>query len=173
MAGIGHNPFKKTGKGGGVKPTINVTPLVDVVLVLLIIFMVVLPAVQDAKSIEMVEVKDSDEAGAEGEEPITITIVNAKAGPDELPVFTLGEDDVPREQAIAGAAGMFMENPQNPVLLRVDAKVRHKHVRPFVKDLRDAGVGAVSFAVAGSKEEWSEEEGEAGAAGQPETGEEG
>ncbi|RKH74484.1 biopolymer transporter ExbD, partial [Corallococcus sp. AB045] len=30
-------------KGGGVRPTMNVTPLVDVVLVLLIIFMVVTP----------------------------------------------------------------------------------------------------------------------------------
>ena len=37
-----------TGKGGkGVKPNINVTPLVDVVLVLLIIFMVIIPNMQD------------------------------------------------------------------------------------------------------------------------------
>ncbi len=156
MAQIGSNPFKKTGKGGGVKPTINVTPLVDVVLVLLIIFMVVLPAVQDAKSIEMVEVKEADEAAKEGEEPITLTVSPSKEGPDALPVFTLGEDDVSREDAIAGTVALYNQDKAVPVLLRVDAKVRHKHVRPLVKDLRDAGVGAVNFAVAGSKEEWDD-----------------
>lgn len=36
------------GKGGGVKSDINVTPLVDIVLVLLIIFIVITPAVNDA-----------------------------------------------------------------------------------------------------------------------------
>ncbi len=36
------------GKKGGVKSDINVTPLVDIVLVLLIIFIVITPAVRDA-----------------------------------------------------------------------------------------------------------------------------
>lgn len=36
------------GKGGGVKSDINVTPLVDIVLVLLIIFIVITPAVNNA-----------------------------------------------------------------------------------------------------------------------------
>jgi biopolymer transport protein ExbD len=36
------------GKGGGVKSDINVTPLVDIVLVLLIIFIVITPAVNDS-----------------------------------------------------------------------------------------------------------------------------
>ena len=35
-----------TGSGGGIKSEINVTPLVDVVLVLLIIFMVIIPILQ-------------------------------------------------------------------------------------------------------------------------------
>jgi len=162
VAGIGSNPFKKTGKGGGIKPSINVTPLVDVVLVLLIIFMVVLPAVQDAKSIEMVEVKEADEAADEGQEPITLTVANAKGGPDAEPVFTFGEDDMDRPAAIAATVATYQQDNSVPVLLRVDANVRHKHVRSLVKDLRDEGVGAVNFAVAGAKEEWDGEAGEDG-----------
>ena len=41
------------GKAGGVKNDINVTPLVDVVLVLLIIFMVVTPMLQRGKPVEL------------------------------------------------------------------------------------------------------------------------
>ena len=53
-------PFGKR-KGGGLAPVINVTPLVDVVLVLLIIFMVVLPSMTDeGKPIEMVKVESAD-----------------------------------------------------------------------------------------------------------------
>ena len=45
MATLGKNPFAKTGKKSGVRPDINVTPLVDVVLVLLIILMVTATAI--------------------------------------------------------------------------------------------------------------------------------
>lgn len=41
------------GKSGGVKSDINVTPLVDIVLVLLIIFIVITPAVNDSVSLPL------------------------------------------------------------------------------------------------------------------------
>src|SRR5512135_3208186 len=41
------------GKTGGVKSDINVTPLVDIVLVLLIIFIVITPAVNDSVSLPL------------------------------------------------------------------------------------------------------------------------
>jgi hypothetical protein len=60
-----------TGKGSkGVKPNINVTPLVDVVLVLLIIFMVIIPNMQDGKPIEMVNVFNPDPDAEAKDEPL-------------------------------------------------------------------------------------------------------
>lgn len=41
------------GKSGGIKSDINVTPLVDIVLVLLIIFIVITPAVNDSVSLPL------------------------------------------------------------------------------------------------------------------------
>jgi biopolymer transport protein TolR len=152
---LGKNPFAKKAAGKGVTPVINVTPLVDVVLVLLIIFMVVLPAVQGAKTIEMVEVADADETKDDGaSEPLTLTVA-LENGED---VFTYGEDDLPRADAIAKLAADVQADPSQRVLLRIDAKVKHKTVRALVKDVRDAGVPALSFAVAGKKDEWSGEE---------------
>ncbi|MGB1698533.1 MAG: ExbD/TolR family protein [Nannocystaceae bacterium] len=153
MATLGKNPFAKTGKKSGVRPDINVTPLVDVVLVLLIIFMVVLPAVQDAKSIELVAVDAADDAAADGEEPVSLTI----SLEGETPVYTLVDVDLPRDAIVQAAVDKWNESPDLPLLLRVDASVKHKVVRDMVKDLRDAGLGAVNFAVSGQQEEWSDD----------------
>ena len=54
-------------KSGKAKPEMNVTPLVDVVLVLLIIFMIVIPASQGVP-LEIPAVDNPDEETSEDEE---------------------------------------------------------------------------------------------------------
>ena len=76
----------------GLTPNINVTPLVDVVLVLLIIFMVVLPDVSDSgKPVDLVKVRKADKPITDAE-ILTVTIDR-----DEL--YTLGEDDLGTDDA--------------------------------------------------------------------------
>ncbi|MGB5220841.1 MAG: biopolymer transporter ExbD, partial [Polyangiales bacterium] len=48
-------------KRGKVAPEMNVTPLVDVVLVLLIIFMVILPAAVSDLNLELAKIENPDE----------------------------------------------------------------------------------------------------------------
>ena len=52
-------------KGGASrpKPHMNVTPLVDVVLVLLIIFMIVIPAMEEGLNLEVPQVENPDPDG--------------------------------------------------------------------------------------------------------------
>jgi biopolymer transport protein TolR len=64
-----------TGGGGGVKAEPNVTPMIDVMLVLLIIFMIVVPAIN---------------AGFQAEPPQG---VNLKAHPEEADEVVLGIDN--------------------------------------------------------------------------------
>ena len=156
MAKLGPSRFAKKGGAKGVKPSINVTPLVDVVLVLLIIFMVVLPAVQDSKSIEMVEVDTYDESEEDGQPPVPITVVME----DGQAVYSFGENDAPRETCIEGAKQLHEKDAEIAILLRVDAKVEHKVVRDLIRDLRDVEVENIAFAVAAKKDEWSDGEGE-------------
>jgi len=66
------------GSKGGVRSDINITPLVDVVLVLLIIFMVVTPMLQRGKSVDLPKAKHA--VTGQGEvEPAFISVTRTAA----------------------------------------------------------------------------------------------
>ncbi len=136
--------LKGSGDGGGVTPNINVTPLVDVVLVLLIIFMLVMPNMQDGKPIEMIKVEQADQL-EDDQEPITVTI-------DGKEVFTVGEDDLPRDQALAEVLAEASASPRRRVLIRADARLHYKPVREFFRDLQQGGLVNIALAVGVNRE---------------------
>ena len=136
-----------TGRSGkGVKPSINVTPLVDVVLVLLIIFMLIIPNMQDDKPIELINVMFPDKDPGAKEEPLVVTI-------DRAETYTMGDQDVTRAQAIAALKAVHATSPRRKVLLRGDARVPYRAVRTLFKEVQDIGFGGVSLAV-GAQRKW-------------------
>jgi biopolymer transport protein ExbD len=139
-----------TPDSGGATPVINVTPLVDVVLVLLIIFMVVIPAMQEGKPIEMVKVEAAETSVHKGLEPLQITI-------DESSVYSYEEHDLPREEVLDRLRQLHERQPDRRVLLRGDAALDYSTVRDFFNEVREIGFKGVSLAVAVQRE-WSEED---------------
>ncbi|HRI08078.1 MAG TPA: biopolymer transporter ExbD [Nannocystaceae bacterium] len=131
----------------GPKPNINVTPLVDVVLVLLIIFMVIIPNMQEGKAIELVKVFHPDKEAGEQQEPLVVTITDAEA-------YNYDERDLPRAQVLAELTKVYQAAPKRKILLRADARLRFSIVRGFFKEVQEIGFGGVSLAVAGERE-WS------------------
>ena len=150
MAKVGANPFAKKGPKGA-KPVINVTPLVDVVLVLLIIFIVTLPNMQDQKAIELINVAESDEMKGQ-DEPDPLFVTMAADG-----TYECEEQDMSREQVIATLTEKHEAEPSRRVVLRIDASVAHGDVRGMIKDVQQAGYKALSFAV-GEQREWNEDD---------------
>src|SRR5215470_11647667 len=65
------------GPNQGIKNEINVTPLVDVVLVLLIIFMVVTPMLQRGKDVKLPKSNTIEEENKEGD-PIILSLTKDK-----------------------------------------------------------------------------------------------
>ncbi len=136
-----------TGKGKkGVRPNINVTPLVDVVLVLLIIFMVIIPNMQDGKPIELVNVFNPDKDEESKDEPLTITI-------DRNEVYTIEKQDMAREAAIAQLQAVYARTPKRKLLIRGDAKLKFVKAREFFREVQNIGFGGVALAV-GTQRSW-------------------
>jgi biopolymer transport protein TolR len=132
----------------GLTPNINVTPLVDVVLVLLIIFMVVIPNMQDGKPIELVKVAKADKL-EEAMEPLVVTI-------DRHQAFSLETDDMPRASVLARLKQAHAEHPRRRVLLRGDATLPYSVMRDFFRDVQEIGFTGVALAV-GVGRQWSAE----------------
>jgi biopolymer transport protein TolR len=115
---------------------INVTPMVDVMLVLLVIFMVAAPLLTVGVPVDLPQSKAP--AITEQKEPLVIT-VNAE-GKLFLQNGALGDDElVPRLQAIT------KNNPQADIYVRGDRTINYGRVMEVMGMVSDAGFTKVSL----------------------------
>jgi len=106
------------GKKGGAMADINVTPLVDVVLVLLIIFMVVTPMLSSGVDVKLPAMKTAEEEKDLGQH----LVISVR---DDGVVF-VDRDEVKLDD-IAGVVNAERKN--RPLLLKGDQRVTYKQVR--------------------------------------------
>lgn len=121
------------------EPDINVTPLVDVVLVLLIIFMVVTPALDSGEHVELPKIF-SVEPKPKDLNPIDVTIaLNGRILVDKQPVE--------RSQLKETLVRLHEEAPEKSLLLKTDSRMEYKKVRETFAELQDIGFSGVSLKV--------------------------
>jgi biopolymer transport protein TolR len=141
------------GSKAKVKPNINVTPLVDVVLVLLIIFMLVIPNMQEGVPIELFKATNADKDD-EDAEPIVVSIAQAKTG--DATLYYLGDQAVSREALIAALAAAHEADPRKALLLRGDARLDYGKVREVFRECQNLGFAYVQLAVGAQKQGWED-----------------
>ena len=125
------------GAKGGVKSDINVTPLVDVMLVLLIIMMLVAPLLQQGVNVKLpVASNTSDHPETQGQ-----TVVAIAANKD----IYLNAKPV-REGELVRKVNELLENQKEKVvLIKADQEVQYSAVMAAMDQLRQAGIEDVGL----------------------------
>ena len=149
MAAPGKRKRKKPVRGESPKPDINVTPLVDIVLVLLIIFMVVTPALAQGEAIQLPEALKIDKV-AKDMDPIKLVMGSNGS-------LLLDGKRVGRAELGEKLKKLNAQNPNRQLLLNLDAKIRYEHVRETLALIQNVGgFKGVSLKVQPKKAEGAE-----------------
>lgn len=123
-------------RGGGGFSEINVTPLVDVMLVLLIIFMVTAPMLTTGVAVDLPDAQAKAVPG--NDEPLSVTV--SASGEIYLgETRTTLEGLAPKLQAVAG------ENKDIRIFVRGDRKVDYGQVMQVVSEISRAGYSKVAL----------------------------
>ncbi len=128
-------------KREGVKAEINVTPLVDVVLVLLIIFMVVTPELEKGGAVLLPEISHGEKPGNKDEQKITITVSN-----DDR--FYMDGEEIPRTDLLK----LLQDKKQAGAItkrlyLKGDVGRPYGEMRDLFAELQKAGFTGVRLVV--------------------------
>ena len=129
---------KKTTTLGAVSD-INVTPMVDVMLVLLIIFMVITPMLQKGVSVDMAKATNTrDMQDADKEDAVVLAVT--KDGK-----IYLGNDIIQPDQITTQVKDKIANKLDKTVYLRSDHRAKYSVVADVVDNIRAAGVDSLGL----------------------------
>jgi biopolymer transport protein ExbD len=124
---------------GKVNATINIVPLVDVMLVLLIIFMVTAPLMAHKVKVDLPQANlDERPEAAPPAPPITIAVT-------ETGVMYMNDQPVTRELLESALSVEAQKTPQPPVNIRGDQTTKYRVVNDVVNIAQAQGMRKVGF----------------------------
>ncbi|MGB4599792.1 MAG: protein TolR [Trichlorobacter sp.] len=115
----------------GMMAQINVTPLVDVMLVLLVIFMVTAPMMQQGVQVNLPK---ADTKGMNAQEDTVIVAV------DKSGRTFINKDEVPAGDLRRRLTELFATRTKKEVFLKADAGVPYGEVVRAMADIKGAGI---------------------------------
>jgi len=131
---------RRRGGGGGYRPMadINVTPMVDVMLVLLVIFMITAPLLTAGIPVNLPQTKA--DALSEPTEPLVVT-VNGEGK------IYLQETEVPLESLVARLQAITQNKPDTKIYVRGDKAINYGRVMEVMGLVKSAGFAQVALIV--------------------------
>ena len=115
---------------------INVTPLVDVMLVLLVIFMVTAPIIQQGVAVDLPKTRAAPLNAQE--EPLVVGV--AQNG-----TIYLNDNAIPLAELRAKLVAIAQAKPDHQVLLRADRNVPYGDVVRVIAAVKEAGVSRLGM----------------------------
>lgn len=129
-------------KAGSVKSDINVTPLVDVVLVLLIIFMVVTPMLQKGQAVKLPIAGNPEKKDDDDKTTLMVVLTNKPNDPNR---FWIGKERFTEAAFKEKIVEEFTRSPGKNVLFKADAGLTYGEVKKVLMKIKDAGFKSVAL----------------------------
>ncbi|MER8649366.1 protein TolR [Mesorhizobium sp. M0586] len=139
MAGRGGRGHRRRGRHHALMSEINVTPMVDVMLVLLIIFMVAAPMLTVGVPVDLPETKAK--AMNADTQPITVSI-------DAAGKIFLQEAEIPREELVAKLQAISKTGYEERIFIRGDKATNYGAAMEVMALIQAAGyknIGLISL----------------------------
>jgi len=118
---------------GQLQSDINVTPLVDVCLVLLIIFMVVTPLLQKGIPVNL-PTTDNPDKKPENQDQKLITV-----GWEKPPVLYFDKDKLPKQEFQRQLDELFQRKPGTEIVIKADKRLNYGDVKEVMRMTKEAG----------------------------------
>lgn len=125
------------GSRGGPAAEINMTPMIDVLLVLLIIFMVIQPTLQKGIEVQVPPVEKS----AAPEPPTDQIVLEIQPGP----VYTINKIPIAAENLQARIQGIFQDRPRKVLFVKGAETLKYGDVIEAVDAARGGGIEVVGL----------------------------
>jgi biopolymer transport protein TolR len=119
--------------------TINVTPLCDVMLVLLIIFMVITPLLQNNVSVDMVQSQNAVDMDAANKSDAAVIAITRDGK-----IF-LGKKEITPDSVAKDVEDKLATNLDKTVYIRADARAKYGDVLAVVNGIRTADIQNVAM----------------------------
>jgi biopolymer transport protein TolR len=121
---------------GGLMAEINVTPFVDVMLVLLIIFMVTAPLMTTGVALDLPRA-EAPPLGAD-EDQLVLSVTAEEH-------YFLGKNEFPLDELKKKLAAIAEANPDQQVFVRADGKLQYEKVLQLLAVAQNAGIPKVGL----------------------------
>ena len=121
---------------------INVVPYIDVMLVLLIIFMITAPLIQQGVEIDLPQA-DAEQVDEQNIQPLVVTV--DQQGQYYLDVGENTDEPISTETLQLKVGAVLRNKPKTPVMIRGDKDVVYGEVVQAMTTLQAAGVPSIGL----------------------------
>ncbi|MBG6241203.1 MULTISPECIES: colicin uptake protein TolR [Symbiopectobacterium] len=125
------------------KSEINIVPLLDVLLVLLLIFMATAPIITQSVEVDLPDATDSKTVSSNDNPPVIVEV--SGVGQYSLVIEQKRMEQLPAEQIVAEAQARMAENPKSVFLIGGAKDVPYDEIIKALNLLRQAGVKSVGL----------------------------
>ena len=130
------------GSAGGNMADINITPMVDILLVLLIIFMVIVPQVPDGLNAAVPQPPKNPQKQQQNDRTIVVQVLYR---PGAQPAYKINQDDVSFQQLLPRLTQIFANRAERVMFVKGDDNVDFQYVANVIDLGKQANVDHVGL----------------------------